>query len=133
MLLLGLQHTFAMFGAHVLVPIITGVSVSTTCIMAVWAPCLFTLTKGKVLFILVPSFSRFCGVCRCCPHVANVRPTPEMLPYACGGDFEPGYFNAVLSALFKGFGPKRTCATFRRCHAPSSSASGLNLSPVCGG
>ena len=30
MLILGLQHTFAMFGATVLVPIITGLDVSTT-------------------------------------------------------------------------------------------------------
>ncbi|MBR4151291.1 MAG: uracil-xanthine permease, partial [Firmicutes bacterium] len=30
MLVLGLQHMFAMFGATVLVPILTGLSVSTT-------------------------------------------------------------------------------------------------------
>ena len=34
MLLLGLQHTFAMFGATVLVPIITGLDVSTTLLFA---------------------------------------------------------------------------------------------------
>ena len=34
MLLLGLQHTFAMFGATVLVPIITGLNVSTTLLFA---------------------------------------------------------------------------------------------------
>lgn len=31
MLVLGVQHTFAMFGATVLVPILTGLNVSTTC------------------------------------------------------------------------------------------------------
>ena len=33
-LLLGLQHTFAMFGATVLVPLTTGLNVSTTLLMA---------------------------------------------------------------------------------------------------
>lgn len=33
-LLLGIQHTFAMFGATVLVPILTGLSISTTLLMA---------------------------------------------------------------------------------------------------
>ena len=33
-ILLGIQHTFAMFGATVLVPILTGLSISTTLLMA---------------------------------------------------------------------------------------------------
>ena len=41
MLLLGLQHTFAMFGATVLVPIITGLDVSTTLLMAGLGTLLF--------------------------------------------------------------------------------------------
>lgn len=39
MLVLGLQHMFAMFGATVLVPLITGLSVSTTLLCPVWARC----------------------------------------------------------------------------------------------
>lgn len=35
MLVLGLQHTFAMFGATVLVPLLTGLVVATTLLMAV--------------------------------------------------------------------------------------------------
>ena len=34
MLILGLQHTFAMFGATVLVPILTGLPIATTLLMA---------------------------------------------------------------------------------------------------
>ena len=34
MLVLGVQHTFAMFGATVLVPILTGISVSTALLFA---------------------------------------------------------------------------------------------------
>ncbi len=38
MLILGIQHMFAMFGATILVPIITGLSVQVTLICAL-APC----------------------------------------------------------------------------------------------
>ena len=43
MLILGVQHTFAMFGATVLVPILTGLNVSTTLLMAGLGTLLFHL------------------------------------------------------------------------------------------
>ena len=49
MIILGLQHMFAMFGATVLVPALTGLSVSTTLLFAGLGTLLFHLfTKGKV-------------------------------------------------------------------------------------
>ena len=46
---LGFQHLFAMFGATVLVPIITGLDVQTTLLMAGIGTLLFhLLTKFKV-------------------------------------------------------------------------------------
>lgn len=42
-LVLGLQHMFAMFGATVLVPIITGLSISTALLFAGLRPCSCTL------------------------------------------------------------------------------------------
>lgn len=49
MLVLGVQHMFAMFGATVLVPLLTGLSVSTTLLCAGLGTLLFHLiTKGKV-------------------------------------------------------------------------------------
>ena len=39
MLILGVQHMFAMFGATVLVPLLTGLSVSTTLLCAGLARC----------------------------------------------------------------------------------------------
>ena len=58
MLLLGLQHTFAMFGATVLVPIITGLDVSTTLLAAGLGTLLFHLiTRGKVPAFLGSSFA----------------------------------------------------------------------------
>ncbi len=49
MLVLGIQHTFAMFGATVLVPLLTGLNMQTTLLMAGLGTLLFHLiTKGKV-------------------------------------------------------------------------------------
>jgi len=58
MLVLGVQHTFAMFGATVLVPILTGISVSTALLFAGIGTLLFhLLTKGKVPAFLGSSFA----------------------------------------------------------------------------
>ena len=49
LLILGLQHVFAMFGATVLVPVLTGLDVSTTLLFAGLGTLLFHfLAKGKV-------------------------------------------------------------------------------------
>lgn len=49
MLILGLQHMFAMFGATIVVPLITGLDVSTTLLFAGLGTLLFhVLSKGKV-------------------------------------------------------------------------------------
>ena len=42
MLVLGIQHLFAMFGATVLVPALTGLNVSTTLLFAGWVHCCST-------------------------------------------------------------------------------------------
>ena len=58
MVLLGLQHMFAMFGATVLVPAITGLSVSATLLFAGLGTLLFhVLTKYKVPAFLGSSFA----------------------------------------------------------------------------
>ena len=55
MLILGVQHMFAMFGATVLVPLLTGLSVSTTLLCAGLGTLLFHLiTKKKVPAFLAP-------------------------------------------------------------------------------
>ena len=57
-LMLGLQHMFAMFGATVLVPILTGLDISTTLLFAGLGTLLFHLiTKGKVPAFLGSSFA----------------------------------------------------------------------------
>ena len=62
MLVLGVQHMFAMFGATVLVPLLTGLDVATTLLMAGLGTLLFHLiTKGKVPAFLGSSFALLGG------------------------------------------------------------------------
>ena len=57
-LILGLQHMFAMFGATILVPILTGLDISTTLLMAGLGTLLFhCITKFKVPAFLGSSFA----------------------------------------------------------------------------
>ena len=62
MFILGVQHMFAMFGATVLVPLLTGLSVSTTLLCAGLGTLLFHLiTKKKVPAFLGSSFAYLGG------------------------------------------------------------------------
>lgn len=113
MLLLGLQHTFAMFGATVLVPIITGLNVSTTLLFAGLGTLLFHLiTKGKVPAFLGSSFAFLGGYAMVAPKLADGSPNSEMLPYACGGVVAAGLVYMVLAGLIKAFGVKKVMRFF---------------------
>lgn len=113
MIILGLQHTFAMFGATVLVPLLTGLSVSTTLLMAGLGTLLFhLLTKGKVPAFLGSSFAFLGGYAAVAPMMEDGSPNTEMLPYACGGVFCAGLLYVVLAALIKAFGAKRIMRFF---------------------
>ncbi len=102
-ILLGMQHTFAMFGATVLVPLLTGLSISTTLLMAGLGTLLFhLLTKGKVPAFLGSSFAFLGGYAAVAP-LKNGQPNVEMLPYACGGVLFAGLLYVVLAALIKLF------------------------------
>ena len=60
-LVLGLQHMFAMFGATVLVPIITGLSVSATLLFAGLATLFMHLITGKKVPVFLGSSFAFLG------------------------------------------------------------------------
>ena len=112
-LLLGLQHTFAMFGATVLVPLLTGLSVSTTLLMAGLGTLLFHLiTKGKVPAFLGSSFAFLGGYAAVAPLLADGSPNVEMLPYACGGVMVAGLVYVALAALIRYFGAKAVMRFF---------------------
>lgn len=112
-IILGLQHTFAMFGATVLVPILTGLPIATTLLMAGIGTLLFhLLTKGKVPAFLGSSFAFIGGYTAVAPMLADGTSNTEMLPYACGGVFCAGLLYLVLAALIRGFGAKRVMKFF---------------------
>ena len=112
-IILGLQHTFAMFGATVLVPILTGLPISTTLLFAGLGTLLFHLvTKGQVPAFLGSSFAFLGGYAAVAPLLEDGSPNTEMLPYACGGVFCAGIVYLILSALIKGFGANKVMRFF---------------------
>jgi len=113
MLLLGIQHTFAMFGATILVPIITGLDIATTLLMAGLGTLLFhLLTKGKVPVFLGSSFAFLGGYAAIAPRLADGSSNKEMLPYACLGVAVAGLVYVILAAFIKVFGVNKVMKFF---------------------
>ena len=125
MLVLGLQHMFAMFGATVVVPALTGLDVSTTLLFAGLGTLLFHfLAKGKVPAFLGSSFAFLAGYWAIAPNGE-----PELLPYACFGVACAGLLYLVLAALIKAFGTSKVMRFFPPIvTGPIIIAIGLNLS-----
>ena len=130
MFLLGFQHMFAMFGATVLVPILTGLDVSTTLLFAGLGTLLFHLiTGGKVPAFLGSSFAFLGGYAAIAPMLEDGSPNLEMLPYACFGVLCAGLMYVILAALFKAFGASKVMRFFPPIvTGPIIIAIGLNLS-----
>ena len=106
MMILGIQHMFAMFGATVLVPTLTGLSVSATLLFAGLGTLLFHfLTKKMVPAFLGSSFAFIGGYQAIAPMIADgdgtLTANTQLLPYACFGVALAGLMYVILSALFK--------------------------------
>ena len=118
MLILGLQHMFAMFGATVLVPLLTGLSVSTTLLCAGLGTLLFHLvTRGKVPAFLGSSFAYLGGFSIVAPMLADADgnltvANTKMLPYACAGVALSGILYLLVSLLISTFGIRRIMKFF---------------------
>ena len=125
MLVLGFQHMFAMFGATVLVPTLTGLSVSATLLFAGLGTLLFhLLAKGKVPAFLGSSFVFLAGYFAIAPNGER-----ELLPYACFGVMVAGLLYLILAAFFKAFGMKKVMRFFPPIvTGPIIIAIGLSLS-----
>ena len=134
MFVLGLQHMFAMFGATVLVPALTGLDVATTLLFAGLGTLLFhLLAKGKVPAFLGSSFAFIGGY----NAVRTIGTNPDgsaiynndLLAYACFGVAIAGLMYVILSTLFKVFGVKKVMRYFPPIvTGPIIIAIGLNLS-----
>ena len=130
MLLLGFQHMFAMFGATILVPILTGLDVSNTLLFAGLGTLLFHLiTGGKVPAFLGSSFAFLGGYAAIAPMIDDTLPNTELLPYACFGVACAGLVYTVLAALVRAFGAEKVMRFFPPIvTGPIIIAIGLNLS-----
>lgn len=117
MLVLGLQHMFAMFGATVLVPMLTGLDMATTLLFAGLGTLLFhLLTKGKVPAFLGSSFA-FIGGYNAIRTIGTDASgaaiyNNDLLVYACFGVACAGLMYVILSALFKAFGVRKVMRFF---------------------
>ncbi|MDE5678813.1 MAG: uracil-xanthine permease, partial [Lachnospiraceae bacterium] len=118
MAVLGIQHMFAMFGATILVPMLTGLDVSTTLLFAGLGTLLFhLLTKGRVPAFLGSSFAFLGGYFAICPKLADAGgestiPNVEMIPYACFGVACAGLVYLALAGLIKIFGTGKVMKFF---------------------
>ena len=114
MLTLGLQHMFAMFGATVLVPVITGLSMSATLLFAGLGTLIFHLcTKLRVPAFLGSSFAFLGGYATVVQMgMAGGLTQAQALPYACIGVFCAGLIYFILAGLFAAFGAKKVMRFF---------------------
>lgn len=131
MLVLGLQHMFAMFGATVLVPLITGLDISTTLLMAGLGTLLFhVFTKFQVPAFLGSSFAFLGGYATVAPMLEDGSANKAMLPYACLGVACAGLLYLILAAVIKVVGIKKVMKLFPPVvTGPIIIAIGLGLAP----
>ena len=132
MLVLGFQHLFAMFGATVLVPLITGLDISTTLLMAGLGTLLFhVFTKFQVPAFLGSSFAFLGGYATVAPMLEDGSSNKEMLPYACLGVACAGLLYLVLALIIQLVGIKRVMKLFPPVvTGPIIIAIGLGLAPT---
>ncbi|MBR0111204.1 MAG: uracil-xanthine permease [Bacteroidales bacterium] len=114
MMVLGAQHLFAMFGATILVPVITGLSVSATLLFAGLGTLIFhLLTKMKVPAFLGSSFAFLGGYAAVSElGMSKGLTLAQSLPYACIGVFFAGLVYFVLAGLFAAFGARKVMRFF---------------------
>lgn len=103
---LALQHLMAMFGATVLVPILTGLDPSVAIMTSGAGTILYLImTKGKIPSFLGSSFA-FIAPIAAVAGVTNGVADPAKIPYALGGLVVAGLVYVVVAAIIKAFGTK---------------------------
>ena len=140
MLILGLQHMFAMFGATVLVPILVQsyglpLSIQTTLFFAGIGTLFFHVcTKMKVPAFLGSSFAflgGFAAMGSMDQGIYAAMGASEKLQYACGGIVAAGLLYVVLAAIIKAVGVHRVMHYLPPVvTGPIIILIGLNLAPT---
>ena len=108
MFVLGLQHLFAMFGATVLVPALTGLNVSTTLLFAGIGTLLFHLITGRKVPAFLGSSFAFLGAY----GLVTASGAAVPLTYSSFGVAVAGLLYLVLALMFKVFGTARVMRFF---------------------
>ena len=123
-IVLALQHMIAMFGATVLVPLITGFDVGTALFCAGCGTLIFHFcTKKKVPVFLGSSFAFI-------PVITYVAETYGSLRYAQGGIVVAGFLYVIISLIIKKVGPEKVERFFpAQVVGPMIIVIGLNLVP----
>jgi uracil permease len=142
-LLLGIQHVFAMFGATVLVPALTGMNTLVALFCAGVGTLLFHLvTKRKVPVYLGSSFAFIAVIQTVAWHYSGLPGSFDSaqtaaaayqaaLPYATGGIIVAGAVYLVLALLVKLFGVNRVKSFFPPVvTGPMIIVIGLTLAPT---
>lgn len=124
-LVMGLQHVIAMFGATVLVPMLTGLNPSVALFCAGVGTFIFHIcTKRKVPVFLGSSFAFI-------PVIQMVGKQYGDLAYAQGGIIVAGLIYVLLSLMVKIFGEEKVTSFFPPVvTGPMIIVIGLVLSPV---
>ena len=108
MMILGVQHLFAMFGATVLVPLLTGLDVSVTLLFAGIGTLIFHfISKWNVPAFLGSSFA-FLGGYASVKEMGVAQGLSETLAL----DYAAGLMYFVMAALIKSFGVKKILQFF---------------------
>jgi len=113
-IILGVQHLFAMFGATVLVPVLTGLSVSSTLLFAGIGTLVFhCVSKFQVPAFLGSSFA-FLGGYASVKVLGMEQGMTETLAldYACVGVFFAGLCYFIMAGLIKAFGTEKIMRFF---------------------
>ena len=129
--ILGVQHLFAMFGATILVPAITGLSVSATLLFAGIGTLLFHLVSKRMVPAFLGSSFAFIGGYMSVKDLGVARGMSEILSldYACMGVFCAGLCYFAMAGLIKAFGSKKILRYFPPVvTGPMVIAIGLTLS-----
>ena len=129
--ILGIQHLFAMFGATILVPALTGLPVSTTLLFAGLGTLVFHLLSKRTVPAFLGSSFAFIGGYMSVKQLGVEMGLSETLAlgYACMGVFCAGLCYFIMAALIKWFGTHKVMRFFPPVvTGPMVIAIGLTLS-----
>lgn len=129
--ILGIQHLFAMFGATILVPALTGLSVSTTLLFAGLGTLLFHFVSKRMVPAFLGSSFAFIGGYLSVKQMGVEAGMTETLAldYACFGVLCAGLAYFVMAGLIRSLGTKRVLQFFPPVvTGPMVIAIGLTLS-----